>query len=192
MTPTTEDAWSPMHYKNTEYKLDTVVTLFKEGRINLSPVFQRGRAWNLRLRQELIKNIARGRPIPAIFLYKTAQGSATAFTIMDGKQRLESILLLIGDGYKNLKITNWKNYFADHSHWEEGMFSAKCRDDNHKIQFSELSDDEIRELREYLLPIIEITLEDETNLDELIALFVDINKNAKPVQREQIVAAMKH
>jgi Protein of unknown function DUF262 len=125
-------------------------------------------------------------------LYKTAQGNATAFTVMDGKQRLESILLFIGNEHKNLKITNWKNYFADHSHWQDGMFAAKCRDDKTKVKFSALSDDEIRELREYLVPIIEITLEDETNLDELITLFVDINKNSKPVTREQIVAAMKH
>jgi hypothetical protein len=181
-----------MLYKNTEYKLDTIITLFRDGRINLSPVFQRGRAWGLKLRQELIKNVARGRPIPAIFLYKTAQGNATAFTVMDGKQRLESLLLFIGDDHKNLKITNWKNYFADHSHWTEGMFAAPCRDDKEKVKFSNLTDDEIREFRDYLVPIIEITLEDETNLDELITLFVDINKNGKPVTREQIVTAMKH
>src|ERR1039457_584711 len=99
-----QEAWTSMLYKNTEYKLDTIITLFREGRINLSPVFQRGRAWGLKLRQELIKNVARGRPIPAIFLYKTARGNATAFTVMDGKQRLESILLFIGDEHKNLKI----------------------------------------------------------------------------------------
>lgn len=80
---------------------------------------------------------------------------------MDGKQRLESILLFIGDEHKNLKIPNWKNYFADHSIWREGMFEAKW-DDKNKLKFSTLSDDEIREFREYLVPIIEITLEDET------------------------------
>ncbi len=192
MTPARQGEWTPMLYKNTEYKLDTVITLFKEGRINLSPVFQRGRAWKLRLRQELIKNIARKRPIPAIFLYKTAQGNATAFTVMDGKQRLESILLFVGDGHKNLKISNWQNYFSEHIHWDEGMFEARCRDSKKKIKFADLNDEEIREFREYLIPVIEITLEDETNLDELIALFVDINKNGVPVKREQIIASMKH
>jgi hypothetical protein len=181
-----------MEYRNTELNVDTIIGLFRDGRINLSPVFQRGRAWPLRLRQELIKNVARGRPIPAIFLYKTARGNATAYTVMDGKQRLESLLLFIADGHKDLKINTWKNYFADHAHWGDAGFAVRCRDDNNKLTFAQLSDDEIRAIRDYVIPIVEITLEDETNLDEIITLFVDINKNGKPVLRDQIVAAMKH
>ena len=59
-----------MLYENTQIKLDALIGYFNERKINLSPVFQRGRAWKLPMRQELIKNIVRHRPIPAIFLYK--------------------------------------------------------------------------------------------------------------------------
>lgn len=58
-----------MDYRNTETKLDQLVGYFNEEKINLSPIFQRGRVWTLPLRKELIKNIVRRRPIPAIFLY---------------------------------------------------------------------------------------------------------------------------
>jgi len=181
-----------MRYRNTEVKLDSLITYFKENRINLSPVFQRGRAWSTNARQELIKNIVRGRPIPAIFLYKKDAAEKYSFTIMDGKQRLESILMFIGDGHAKLKIPNWKSYFADHSYWNEAMFAANCRDGNQKVKFADFSDEEIRELREYVIPMIEITLDDESNLDEIIRLFVDINQRGARVSRTQIVRAMKN
>lgn len=59
-----------MDYRNTEIKPTRLAGYFNEEKTNLSPVFQRGRVWNLKLRRELIKNILRRRPIPAIFLYK--------------------------------------------------------------------------------------------------------------------------
>jgi hypothetical protein len=40
-----------MDYKNTETKLETLVTYFNEERINLNPVFQRGSVWNLKMRR---------------------------------------------------------------------------------------------------------------------------------------------
>src|SRR5271167_417124 len=95
--------WSPMDYRNTELKLDQLVSYFNEEKINLSPVFQRGRVWNLKMRRELVKNILRRRPIPAIFLYKDEAGSKYTYAILDGKQRLESIVMFIGSGNKEFR-----------------------------------------------------------------------------------------
>src|SRR6202040_585536 len=87
-------------------------TLFRS-RVNLAPVFQRGRAWKVRTRQELIKNIVRKRPIPAIFMYKKEADSKYIYTILDGKQRLESILMFIRDDNAAMKIDTWKTYISD-------------------------------------------------------------------------------
>ena len=114
------EAWTPMDYRNTETKLDQLVGYFHEKKINLSPIFQRGHVWTLKMRRELIKNILRRRPIPAIFLYKDEAGTKYTYSILDGKQRLESILMFIGSEHKDLKIKNWRDY----------IFAAEYRKDS--------------------------------------------------------------
>ena len=47
----------------------------------------------------------RAKPIPAIFLYKDADaGSRYSYNILDGKQRLESILLFVGNERPDLRV----------------------------------------------------------------------------------------
>lgn len=85
-----------MKYSNSQMKLDQLIGYFNDGKINLIPPFQRGRVWTLPTRKRLMRNIVSGRPIPAIFLYKEAIGSKYTYNILDGKQRLESLLLFVG------------------------------------------------------------------------------------------------
>ncbi|HYT08778.1 MAG TPA: DUF262 domain-containing protein, partial [Rugosimonospora sp.] len=62
-------------------------------------------------RKKLIVNMVQARPIPAIFLYKEVQGSQFVYNILDGKQRLESLLLFIGDERSDLRIDGVDRYF---------------------------------------------------------------------------------
>src|SRR5947209_12335770 len=125
-----------MDYRNTETKLDQLVGYFNEEKINLSPVFQRGRVWNLKMRRELVKNIILRRPIPAIFLYKDEAGSKYTDAILDGKQRLESILMFIGAKNKHLAIKTWANYiFGSYRH--DVGFSIDLRDGRKRITFAD-------------------------------------------------------
>ena len=48
----------------------------------------------------------------------------------------------------------------------------------------------VREFREYAIPTVEISLSDESSLDEIITLFVDINQQGVSVNRFDIVKAM--
>ena len=82
-----------MKYETGKMKLDELASYFRDGKMNLIPPFQRGRVWSPRLRQKLLENMVRGKPIPAIFLYLSeASGSRFSYNILDGKQRLESNL----------------------------------------------------------------------------------------------------
>lgn len=177
-----------MYYENTQIKLDALIGYFNERKMNLSPVFQRGRAWSLPMRRELIKNIVRHRPIPAIFLYKEESESKYSYNILDGKQRLESLLLFIADKNPKLPISTWKEYIFDRQYRHQAGFKVKYGDKGKSVAFSEFPDDAIRNLREYQLALIEIKLGEETNLDEIINLFVDINQKGAKVTRLQIVA----
>src|SRR5258708_34620813 len=105
--------WSPMNYRNIDLKVDQFVAYVNDDKINLIPPFQRGHVWSLTTRRKLIENIVQGRPIPAIFLYREASGSKYEYNILDGKQRLESLLPFIGNLRDGLQINNIQKYFFD-------------------------------------------------------------------------------
>jgi hypothetical protein len=53
-----------------------------------------------------------------------------------------------------------------------------------------LPDEVVREFREYAIPTIEIDLDEDSSLDEIINLFVDINQQGEKVSRFSIVKAI--
>jgi len=177
-----------MVYRNSELRLDQIITYLNEEKINLSPVFQRGHVWGLPVRQKLVKNVLQGKPIPAIFLYKEPSGSKYSYNILDGKQRLESLILFMGNERGDWGIPQWKRYFFAERQRKDVGFCVETPDG--KTTFSALDDPAIRELREYSIPTIEITLSDESTLDDMISLFVDINQYGVKVNRFDIVKAM--
>jgi len=177
-----------MIYRNAEMKVEQLITYFNAKKINLSPAFQRGHVWTTSQRRKLLKNMLQKKPIPAIFLYKEAAGASYIYNILDGKQRLESLILFIGNKRNDLTITTWRDYF----------FRVRDRKDinfwtnfNEKRQtFEQLSEDLVRDFGEYVIPAIEITLDESTALDDIISLFVDINQQGVAVKRFDIVKAM--
>jgi hypothetical protein len=177
-----------MNYRNTEMKLDQLVSYFNDEKINLSPAFQRGHVWSLRTRRKLIANIVQGRPIPAIFLYKEASGSRYSYNILDGKQRLESLILFVANERQDFGVRTWAKYFFASKLKNAAGFWIRLP--LGKQTFADLGDDVIRDFREYAIPTIEINLTDDSHLDEIINLFVDINQQGVPVGRFDIVKAM--
>ncbi len=181
-----------MDYTNVNTKLETLVTYFNEKRINLNPVFQRGSVWNLKQRRELIKNVVSGRPMPAIFVYKDDDDSSMyTFSILDGKQRLESILLFIGHKRNDFRIATWGDYIFDKDLKKEVNFGVPRGTSNKLVTLADLDNQTVKNLREYPIPTIEINLNENTSLDEIISLFVDINQYGVKVSRLQIVRALK-
>jgi hypothetical protein len=177
-----------VHYRNSEMKIDQLVSYLNEEKINLAPAFQRGHVWTPKARRQLLKNMVLGRPIPAVFLYKEASGSKYSYNILDGKQRLESLILFVASDRSDLRINNWSKYFFGPQMKTQAGFKVPLPDGN--VSFKELEDSVVRDFREYAIPTIEITLDDESSLDEIITLFVDINQQGEPVKRFDIVKAM--
>jgi hypothetical protein len=184
-----------MRYQNSELRIDELASYFRDGKISLIPPFQRGRVWRLPMRQKLMANMIQGKPIPAIFLYKEEDGTRFTYNILDGKQRLESLLLFIGDERQDLAIRNWRQYFFQgHS---EAHYAIKIGPPGEKETpktFAQLDEDLIRHFREYRIPTIEIELnpdDEEGSFDEIISLFIDINSYGVRVNRFDIIKTMK-
>jgi hypothetical protein len=182
--------WSPMNYRNLDLKVDQFVAYVNDDKINLIPPFQRGHVWPLTTRRKLIENIVQGRPIPAIFLYREEAGAKYEYNILDGKQRLESLILFIGHQRPGIQINNIARYFFDKKVRATANF--KIAIGKKKLPLSEMPEDLFRDFQEYVIPTIEITLDPDhpSALDEMISLFVDINSYGERVKSFAIVKAM--
>lgn len=177
-----------MDYRNSEMRIDQLIGYFNGRKINLIPPFQRGHVWKLIDRKRLLVNIVKGRPIPAIFLYKEADGSQFSYNILDGKQRLESLILFIGSDREDIHVVSVRDYFLEQKEKRQANFEINL--DGENTTFKNLPDEIVREFREYAIPTIEIELDEDTSLDEIINLFVDINQQGERVKRFDIIKAI--
>lgn len=178
-----------MKYDNKEMKIDEMIGYFNQGKVNLIPPFQRGTVWHPKVRKKLLLNMIQVRPIPAIFFYKQAEGAQFVYNILDGKQRLESLILFIGNRRPGLKIRNVENYFFGKPAIQEANFKIEV--DGVEKSFADLDNEIVRTFREYAIPTIEINMDDEsTSIDELVSLFIDINQEGVKVTRFDVVKAL--
>jgi hypothetical protein len=175
-------------FELNKLKIENLAGYFNDEVIDLTPPFQRGRVWPLKMRQSLLKNILQGKPVPAIFMYKTQEGARNIYIILDGKQRLESILLYIGDQRNELHVEKWRSYIFGRKNRKQLHFKAEVNGKQKRLK--ELSNDEAAKFRDYSLSIIEIDFDDEVTLREIVQLFVDINQSGVKMGRFDIVKAV--
>jgi hypothetical protein len=92
----------------------------KQKALVLNPAFQRRAVWNEKAKSYLIDTILRGKPIPKIFMRQQINASTRTSIreVVDGQQRLRTILSFINDGFK-VSILHNQEY--------GGLFLANCR-----------------------------------------------------------------
>jgi hypothetical protein len=85
-------------YESNPQTVLDIANLFKEGRLNLEPVFQRQTVWGRSQRQKLLDSIIHGYPIPSVFFYRRIDEATgqMVFEVIDGKQRLETLFMYMG------------------------------------------------------------------------------------------------
>lgn len=86
----------------TDWTAETVVSQLERGNIQLNPRFQRRDAWTRDRKSRFIESLIVGLPIPQIVLAESKEGRGK-FIVIDGKQRLLSILQFwgLGEGDNN-------------------------------------------------------------------------------------------
>lgn len=89
-----------MSYETLTHRPETktvkdLENLFEDGLLNLEPGFQRQSVWTERDRAKLMDSILRNYPLPAIFLYRREDNGQIFYDVIDGKQRIESILMFM-------------------------------------------------------------------------------------------------
>lgn len=86
----------------TDWTTETIVSQLQRKNIQLNPGFQRRDAWGLDRKSRFIESLIVGLPIPQIVLAEV-KGERGKFIVLDGKQRLLSILQFwgLGEGDNN-------------------------------------------------------------------------------------------
>ncbi len=146
---------------------------YERGLLNLEPEFQRKSVWKKGQRSKLMNSILHGYPLPNVIIYKRRdeKRGGIRYDVIDGKQRLESILLFLGklrgeDSRFEASFTDWRD-------GKERMVKRSWRGLCHANQ--EL-------IMKYEIPGVWI----QGDLSEIREVFVRINSTGKALTAQEI------
>ena len=144
--------------------LNEIVLLFQHGQVNLSPGFQRKSVWSDVDRRRLIQSIISEYPLPNIFLYRRSSRGKPVYDVIDGKQRLETILMFLGIGrFKRQRFDVKLELTGDGLLWWDWKAIRKYSPEvRHRVEC-------------YPIQTVEVSGE----LSEIVDLFVRINSTGK-------------
>jgi 5-methylcytosine-specific restriction endonuclease McrA len=146
--------------------VDDIQNLFEKDQLNLEPGFQRQSVWSERDRAKLIDSILRNYPLPAVFFYRREDDGQIIYDVIDGKQRLESILMFMGK--------------------MRGRFEVKTQlpgsDEAEWLNWKRLRSQKIQHLiTGYRIPAVEV----DGDLGDIIEVFVRINSTGKALTPQE-------
>lgn len=90
------------NFDSRAYSINDFVEWNTNKQLTLNPSFQRRSVWSDTARSYLMDTIIRGKPIPKIFIRQVINPSTkkTIREVVDGQQRLKTILSYVSDGFK--------------------------------------------------------------------------------------------
>jgi len=156
----------PIHSLDFDYGDKTIqefVLLFNNGQLNLEPGFQRDSVWTPSDRKKLIESLLQNYPIPSVFLYRRNDNGKLRYDVIDGKQRLETVLMFQGAGHLRGSRFSVKLRLNPNEEVEEWDWT-RIRNRGHEHR-----------LMGYKFQTVEIT----GDLADIIDLFVRINSTGK-------------
>ncbi|MCP4150751.1 MAG: DUF262 domain-containing protein [bacterium] len=79
----------------TTQDISWFLDLYRNEQLDLNPSYQRRSVWSPKDRRFFLDTIFRGYPSPQIFLHKMIVDGKTQYAVVDGKQRLETIIMFV-------------------------------------------------------------------------------------------------
>jgi hypothetical protein len=150
-----------------------LIDLHLGGRLDLEPGFQRDSVWSAKQRSDLIDSILRNYPIPAIFLYKCQRNGEPISCVLDGKQRIETILRFTGK-LRRSPGCNWDG--------RANVVIAES-DRQEPISWRVLNKrQEQYKMLDYRVQVIEV----DGEWGDAVRLFVRLNTTGKPLHPQEI------
>src|SRR5438067_4047420 len=96
------------NFDSRTYSINDFLEWNVNNQLELNPKFQRRNVWSDRARSFLMDTIVRGKPIPKVFIRQkiNATTKASIREVVDGQQRLRTILSYLNDGFTISKRHN--------------------------------------------------------------------------------------
>ncbi len=138
--------------------------LDRQGRLDLEPPYQRWSVWTLKDRKYFLETVFHNYPCPAIFLHKTVdQSGVPTYHVVDGKQRLETIIR-----FANNEIALGKSV-------GDTNLNGK--------KFSRLDASQKQVFWDYIFAVEFVGTVEKTFIEEM---FIRINRNSRKLQEQEI------
>ncbi len=159
--------------------IDSIIGMWKKHILDI-PDFQRKFVWTIKQSSRFIESLLIGVPIPSLMFYKDANSTQL---IVDGQQRIKSIIFFIGDD--SIDITKLSEDEQKRYKYKltglapESKYSGKTFDELDEI-------DKRKILFESILDINLITLSDTDDLSSIYYLFERINTGGTPLKPQEI------
>lgn len=155
------------------WNIEDLNSLMKRRNFILRPVYQRGEVINKTKSSAIIESILLGIKLPPLYVYKRENG---VYEVVDGQQRLLSILGFIGESFldeNGNQVKSIKNEYA--------LTKLKILEDLNGKTYAELP----RELQDRILdfPLSLIAIEEKFNKNfDPVDLFIRLNSRPYPIK----------
>lgn len=160
---------------------------YKNKQINLDPPYQRKPAWKTKQRTLLLSSLFNGIPIPALIFHKhfDIKQKKHTYDVLDGKQRIETILHFIGLHKIKEEKQLWVEFISPHTNKKDYLFYDELQSKKCNEQYKDI----LEKFWGYRLPIIEYEGELSDFFDRNVAskeVFVRINSTGSPLKKHEI------
>ncbi|MGD9506524.1 MAG: DUF262 domain-containing protein [Syntrophobacteraceae bacterium] len=156
----------PIERRVTTQDISWFLDLKTNNQLDLDPPYQRRSVWSPKDRRFFLDTIFRSYPSPSIFLHKQMEKGKTIYSVVDGKQRLETILM-----FAENKIA------IDKSFGDDRLAGKKWNTIKRDEQLA-------KAFWDYVLPVEFTNIIDDTNL--VHEVFERLNRNSRRLTEQEL------
>ncbi|WP_024347369.1 GmrSD restriction endonuclease domain-containing protein [Lacrimispora indolis] len=168
-----------IHHKTESTNIRTLITSWNDGEL-LIPKFQRRFVWTIEQASSFIESLMMELPIPTLMIYKDENQFQY---IIDGQQRIKSILYFIGELDENSVSSDDKKFVKFKLKGLEPNSQYFEKTYNGVNSFNETQQ---RKLKNLTLPVTTITLDNPENIDQIYSIFNRLNTCGTPLTAQEI------
>lgn len=147
-----------MKYVQESWRIEQLLRLHEEGKINLNPPYQRNPVWTLKAQKMLIETVKRTRPMPNFFVMLKGKDK---YEMVDGQQRARTLL-----GY-------WKGFFKDYN---GVLFDDSYRKDKNNSAA----------IKQYLKYELSVTIITELESESIESFYALVNSSGLRLSRPEL------
>lgn len=165
------------------FTIKKLLNFKKKGNLNLNPGFQRNSVWEEKNKALLIDSILQYVPLPSILLWHEKQGNKNIYHVVDGKQRIETII----------EFTKYKNPFSYQpsvvkKHHKNKDWSCIYDDMSfNDVSYKWLSDNSPalrKQFDNFRIPTV--VVKDASSLEDIRELFVRVNSTGMKLHPSEV------